>query len=196
MEGLHNRRKEKINEEDEAEFLDEEEQEKLLQDLRDQNDKANLSIQRGLIIIGCITSALFFNILLQKGVPIIPISQVFSIPTDTALAFPNFAALTSILSIGTSIFALVIKCKMNIFGLLQSLSLHDQYTKGTILGSVASGSLAPMMCLFYRSSLIEFIFWSIPLLILGLYYTALHMMNQVQDSLEELEKSKYKYKVS
>lgn len=136
----------------------------------------------------------FFDILVQKGVPIIPISQVFSTPTETALTFPNFAALTSILSIGTSIFALVIKCKMNIFGLLQSLSLHDQHTKGTVLGSVASGSLAPLMCLFSRGSLIEFIFWCIPLLILGLYYTALHMMKQVQDSLEELEKSKYKYK--
>lgn len=132
--------------------------------------------------------------LFQRGTPIIPISQVFSTPTNTVLNVPNLAALTSILSIGTSIFALVIKCKMNIFGILQSLSLKDKYTSGVVLGSIITGSLAPLLCLLYRSSLIEFIFWFIPLLLVGIYYTALHMMSQVAESLEELEKSRYKYK--
>lgn len=132
--------------------------------------------------------------MLQKGTPIIPISQVFSSPTETVLKLPIVAALTSIASIGTSIFALVIKCKMNILGLLDSLCLNDQYTSGVVLTSIITGSLAPLMSLYHASSLIEFIYWSVPLFILGMYYTALGMMNQVQESLEELEKSKYKYK--
>ncbi|KAG2211925.1 hypothetical protein INT47_004612 [Mucor saturninus] len=190
MEGLHNR-KTKVSEEDEAEFLDEQEQEELLQVLRDQNNKANLAIQRGLIIIGCITSAF---ILLQKGTPIIPISQVFATPTETVLKWSTFAALTSIVSIGTSIFALVIKCKMNILGLLDSLCLSDQYTSGVVLASIITGAIAPLMALFHASAWIELVYWTIPLFVLGMYYTALHMMNGVQASLDELEKSKYKYK--
>ncbi|GAA5801002.1 hypothetical protein EDC94DRAFT_696300 [Helicostylum pulchrum] len=192
MEGLHNRKNRNV--EDEAEFLDEQEQEQLLQTLRDQNNTANLTIQRGLIIIGCIASALFFHILFQSDTPIIPISQVFSTPTASVLPIPTLAALSSIVSIGTSIFALVIKCKMNIFGLLESLSLKDQYTSGVVLSSIITGFMAPCMSLLYGGSMIEFIYWSVPLLVLGMFYTALYMINQVQEGLDELEKSKYKYK--
>lgn len=147
--------------------------------------------------MGQVTKAVlysFFSILLQKGTPIIPISQVFETPTETVLKWPTLAALTSIASIGTSIFSLVIKCKMNILELLDSLCLKDQYTSGVVLASIITGSIAPLMSLFHRSEWIELIYWSIPLLVLGMYYTALHMMNGVQASLDELEKSKYKYK--
>lgn len=136
----------------------------------------------------------FFHILFQSDTPIIPISQVFSTPTASVLPIPTLAALSSIVSIGTSIFALVIKCKMNIFGLLESLSLKDQYTSGVVLSSIITGFMAPCMSLLYGGSMIEFIYWSVPLLVLGMFYTALYMINQVQEGLDELEKSKYKYK--
>ena len=136
----------------------------------------------------------FFSMLIQSGAPIIPISHILSVPVLSSLGSPTTAAISSILSIGTSIAALVIKCRVNIFGLLHDWNLNDRYTKRTVFGAVLTGAFAPLMCLMYSSSLIEFIFWIIPLVVLGMYYTALSMMNQVQDSLEELEKSKYKYK--
>lgn len=136
----------------------------------------------------------FFNLLLQSGNAIIPISQVFSTPITSVLPSPTAAAITSIISIGTSIFALVIKCKMNIFGLLDNLSLKDQYTSSAVLFSIFTGALSPLISLLYGTTMIEFIYWAVPLFVLGMFYTALSMMNQVQESLEELERSKYKYK--
>jgi hypothetical protein len=138
----------------------------------------------------------FFNMLIQReSPPVIPISQVVSAyPIETVLSMPTLAALTSILSITVSLYALIIKCKMNIFGLLSNLSSNDQYTSGAAYLSIITGLIAPLMSLYHGSFLIELLYWSIPLFVSIMYYTALTMMNQVQSSLEELEKSKYKYK--
>lgn len=83
---------------------------------------------------------------------------------------------------------------MNIFGLLESLSSNDQYTSGLVFSSIITGLIAPCMSLFYGGPIIEFIYWSTPILVLGAFYTALYMINQVQESFDELEKSRYKYK--
>lgn len=127
--------------------------------------------------------------------PIIPISQVISeYPIETVLSLPTLAAITSIISISASIFALIMTSKMNMFGLLTNSSSNDQYTLGAVYASITSGLVAPLMSLYHGSLLMELIYWSIPLFVGMMYYTAHRMIKQVQTSLEELEKSKYKYK--
>ncbi|KAI9477860.1 MAG: hypothetical protein EXX96DRAFT_568469 [Benjaminiella poitrasii] len=193
-EGLHLRRKENLNKEDEAEFLDEEDQEKLIQELREQNDGANLNIQRGLIFVGCMMSVLFFNILLQKGSSIIiPISQIY-IPTESAIISPKFAAITSNLSIFSAIFTLILSSRISLFSQHIECRIKNVISvKNAIIVTIFTGSIAPIMSL-KSTSVIEFIFWLIPCILIIMYSIALYMINQVYDGLDELEGSKYKYK--
>ncbi|KAL9540353.1 hypothetical protein MBANPS3_009717 [Mucor bainieri] len=189
MEGLHFRKKEAIkNPEEEAEFLDEEEQEKLLQELREQNDTANMHIQVGLIVIGLLVAALFGSVLLQRSsIPTIPIADIFE-PTPSALNSPTFAVFCSLISIVLSILTLLGSSRVKMATLPQLPLRH------TGAAAITMASISPLMCLIGSATSIELFFWSIPLLLVMMYYFAFHMINQVYQGLDELEGSKYKYK--
>ncbi|KAL7318479.1 hypothetical protein PS15m_001718 [Mucor circinelloides] len=189
MEGLHFRKRETPkNPEEETEFLDEEEQEKLLQELREQNDTANMHIQIGLVIIGLLVAALFGSVLLQRSsIPTIPIADIFE-STPSVLTSPKFAVFCSLISIFLSILTLLASSRVKMATLPQ---LPLQY-----IGSAAiiTGTISPLMSLFSNATLIELFFWAIPIVLMMMYYFAFHMINQVYQGLDELEGSKYKYK--
>ncbi|CAO0802892.1 unnamed protein product [Mucor circinelloides] len=189
MEGLHFRKRESPkNPEEETEFLDEEEQEKLLQELREQNDTANMHIQIGLVVIGLLVGALFGSVLLQRSsIPTIPIADIFE-STPSVLTSPTFAVFCSLVSIFLSILTLLASSRVKMATLPQ---LPLQY-----IGSAAiiTGTISPLMSFFSNATLIELFFWAIPIVLMMMYYFAFHMINQVYQGLDELEGSKYKYK--
>ncbi|KAI8048326.1 uncharacterized protein B0P05DRAFT_564475 [Gilbertella persicaria] len=185
MEGLHSRKK--INREDETEFLDEEEQERLLGDLRQQNDQANLNIQRGLVVIGMIVSALFFSMLFQAYPQTIPISQLYQ-PTLTSAVTPRLVALLSIASIYLSIATLILSSSLAIVP-----GLVTQH-RDTRVGWMALGTAICVIIQSMTSSWIEIVFWSIPSMLILMYYSAYCMIHKVSVGLDQLEKSRYKYK--
>ncbi|KAI8349659.1 hypothetical protein BD560DRAFT_410100 [Blakeslea trispora] len=183
MEGLHLRKK--LNKEDENEFLDEEEQEKLLQELNEQNDHANTNIQRGLVMIGLIMLAPFLQVLLQDG-NTLPISLH---PSTIQTASPHLASTCSLFSILLSIITLVLSSSVPIF---PHLSIQSDYT--TQFGWAAA--ILALMPIFQarQSSWIEFGFWCLPLFVVFMYYSAFVMIRQVSVGIKELEKSRYRYK--
>ncbi|KAI8883033.1 hypothetical protein K501DRAFT_333652 [Backusella circina FSU 941] len=193
MENLHNRKKQKAPE-DQVEFLDEQEQEELLKDLRQQNDNANLSIQRGLIVIGCISTSLFIYMFIQD-IPFIPLSHL-STPVISVLNTPRLAACFSLLSIIASIYTLINTLGLQVFGFKirsREVGKYQLYKPG-LLASICMGSVGPVLSLLYKSTMIEFVYWAIPLIETAMHVSAYHMIGSVESSLEELEKSKYKYK--
>ncbi|KAI8642422.1 hypothetical protein BD408DRAFT_416492 [Parasitella parasitica] len=189
MEGLHLRKREKsLNAEEETYFLDEEEQERLLQELRKQNDIANQNIQIGLVAIGLLVEALFGSVLLQRtNIPTIPIADIFG-STPSLLKSPIFAVICNLISVALAILTLLscsrVKTKLR-------PRLPVQYTGSA---AIIIGLISPFMSLFNHTTYIELFFWTIPIVLMMMYSFAIHMINQVYQGLDELEGSKYKYK--
>ncbi|KAI8355630.1 hypothetical protein EDC96DRAFT_576924 [Choanephora cucurbitarum] len=187
-EGLHFRKK--VTQEDENEFLDEEEQEKLLKELSEQNDSANLSIQRGLVTVGFILLALFFHVLLQGDQNIIvPISQLYT-PTTIKIQSPQIASACSILSILLSIITLILSSLLPVIP-FAPIQTHE---KNTLFGYAALVTAALPILQSIQSTWIELVFWSLPAFLIVMYYSAYTMIRQVNMGIMELEESKYKYK--
>ncbi|CEP09682.1 hypothetical protein [Parasitella parasitica] len=196
MEGLYFRKKEKSsNAEEETEFLDEQgfflsvkEQEKLLQELREQNDVANQNIQIGLVVIGLLVAALFGSVLLQRtNIPTIPIADIFG-STPSLLDSPTFAVICSLTSVVLAILTLLS------FSGVKTIAIPRLPIKFTGSAAFVVGLISPFMSLFSHTTYIELFFWSIPIILMMMYYFAIHMINQVYRGLDELEGSKYKYK--
>ncbi|KAI8966971.1 hypothetical protein BDF20DRAFT_903504 [Mycotypha africana] len=192
------KRKTKTNAEDEVEFLDEEEQERLLQELREQNMKANILIQRGLVVIGCIISLLFLNVIFDnQELIVIPISYIHTIKYSS-IRSPKIAAVLSIISILSSVLSLISASKIKILD--RKLQTHQTKTQIpihlTVSAALMTGCLSPLMTLLQHkdSSIAEFIFWLIPLILSFMYYSAFTMMSSVNTGIDALELSKYKYK--
>ncbi|KAG2217530.1 hypothetical protein INT45_009955 [Circinella minor] len=209
MEGLQRRfqSNKTSNLEDESEYLDEQEQEQLLNDLREQNEKSNLAIQRGIILIGVLVSTIyaifFYDLATAKilSVPQIPVPLMKPIPS--MIPVPEFAAMMSIISIYTSIYTFATACRltgMEIIGKKStSLSHHDgirNHQVNILTTSLAalSGVISPCIALWDMASTIEIIFWSIPLFVLVLMMLGFRMMVQVEGKIDDLDKARYKYK--
>ncbi|CAO3699431.1 unnamed protein product [Rhizopus stolonifer] len=192
MEGLHARKKNKTNPEDELEYMDE--SKKHYCKFRNQNDAANSNILKGLFVIDCLTSSLFLSLLVQSSKkPIIPIANII-VTVYGSLGFFRAAVISSILSVSLSFIMLITKSKIDLFGINRFLSVDSQHASMIGVGALLLGMVGPIMCLFYNTNVAELVFWAIPLLVSGMYYVAYYMMKQVQKDLEELEQSKYKYK--
>jgi hypothetical protein len=69
--------------------------------------------------------------------------------------------------------------------------LPVQYTG---LAAIITGSISPVLSISSHTTYIELFFWTIPIVLMMMYYFAFHMINQVYQGLDELEGSKYKYK--
>ncbi|KAI8982696.1 hypothetical protein BDB01DRAFT_159651 [Pilobolus umbonatus] len=178
MEGLHHRKK---KEEERVDYLDEQEQSELIEELKRQNDKANVNIKRVLVIMGVITSVLYISLLMDTDThPVIPISQISSHLTPTVLPHPKLSATLNMFAMAMSIFTLL-------FGLTDAPIYQ-------LMIALITSLVVPIQCIYFHSSTIELVYWMIPLLQLLMYYSAYRMMKQVQDHLDELEKSKYNFK--
>ncbi|PHZ17542.1 uncharacterized protein RHIMIDRAFT_254222 [Rhizopus microsporus ATCC 52813] len=191
MEGTHIRRREKAHLENEVEYLDEVEQETLIEDLRNQNDKANLNILKGLLVISCFVCLMYIGVLLfQSDGPIkLPGTGTFG-----STGILRMSATSSILSIVIAFLTLLVKCNINLFGIIDLLSINLNHTLSMGVASCILGAIGPYMCLLYKGSRIETIFWCLPLFILFIYHIVYATMKQVQNELKELERTKYKYK--
>lgn len=81
--------------------------------------------------------------------------------------------------------------------MIQLTETVKRYATVKSIASVAivSGSISPLWTLLQDSyNSIELLFWSIPLMLILMYYLAFYMINQVYEGLDELEGSKYKFK--
>ncbi|KAL0095943.1 hypothetical protein J3Q64DRAFT_1705481 [Phycomyces blakesleeanus] len=200
MDSLHHRLHASPHSDDEAEYLDEQEQEKLLQELWIQNEKSNLFIQRGLILIGFLVSTIYvafsFEILYsQSGLPLIPIPT--SIPQTSTIFFPRAAAVLSILSLYASIYTLLTTCRLSVLEALWKTPAHRGLGSLDLKGAAVTSALAltsPLLALLGQTSWVELGFWTIPLLVLLLDFSAYHMMCQVEANFGDLEKARYKFK--
>ncbi|KAI9247503.1 hypothetical protein BDA99DRAFT_526045 [Phascolomyces articulosus] len=205
MEGLQRRFQSKNtpNPEDESEFLDEEEQERLLNELREQNERSNLAIQRGIILIGVLVSTIyaifFYDLATAKvlSVPRIPVPLAQPIPS--MIPVPEFAAMMSLVSIYTSIYTFATACRLSALEIVwkqPSLSRGMTGQVNVLTASLAgfSGVISPCIALWDMGSTIEIIFWSIPLFVLILMLLSLRMMVQVEGKIDDLDKARYKYK--
>ncbi|KAF7728668.1 hypothetical protein EC973_005705 [Apophysomyces ossiformis] len=59
--------------------------------------------------------------------------------------------------------------------------------------TLVAGSVSPLMALV-NTTWVELVYWFLPLAVLGLILLAIHMMRQVENNFDDLEKSRYKYK--
>ncbi|KAI8084820.1 uncharacterized protein BX664DRAFT_360647 [Halteromyces radiatus] len=190
--------------ENQAEILDEQEQEQLLQDLRKQNEESNLMIQSGLLFVGVLVCAIFIVYLYEvythedftKGgrLPF----PFLSTPVSSQVGLPYLGVLLSIGSLLATMATLMLTCRVT-FSDLVHMSPSQRGTgqlhlTGSI-SSIAMGSVMPLLCLFsIKVTWVEVIFWLLPLMMLAMDLLAIYMMGQVNADFTELEKSRYKYK--
>ncbi|KAJ8660688.1 hypothetical protein O0I10_003736 [Lichtheimia ornata] len=204
MEGLQRRFKSTTepNPEDENEFLDEQQQEELISELRTKNDQSNLAIQRGIILVGVLVSSIYTIFLYDTmfpstflSVPHIP-NPFNAIPAVTPA--PEVSATTSILSLFGSVFTFARGCRLTAMQIIWSPPPPNRgFNKINILTAAPAaclGLIAPAIALYGGVPWLEFGFWSIPFLVLGMMAFAIHMMIQVENNIDDLDKARYKYK--
>ncbi|KAI8336662.1 hypothetical protein BC941DRAFT_514096 [Chlamydoabsidia padenii] len=202
METITNRLKptttDELPEEDQTEFLDEQEQESLLQDLRKQNEQSNLLIQCGLLFIGVLVSAIFIVYLYEIQTTAILPFPFLSTPIVSQIKYPHLGILLSILSIMVSMLNLMLTCRVTPSDIIRMTPSHrgmGRLDLGTGIGSAVTGSIMPLACLVNDKVVwMEVVFWSLPLMMLTMDLLAITMMGQVEANFTELEKSRYKYK--
>jgi hypothetical protein len=130
-----------------------------------------------------------------QDIPFIPLSQL-SEPVISALDTPRLVACFSLLSIIASIYTLINTLGLQVFGFKikgREMEKYRLYKPG-LVASICLGSVGPVLSLLYKSTVVELIYWAIPLFETAMHVSAYHMIGSVENSLEELEKSKYKYK--
>ncbi|KAI7863496.1 hypothetical protein BDF14DRAFT_1959135 [Spinellus fusiger] len=203
--------------EDTVEFLDEQEQEKLLEELWLQNEKSNRFIQRpgtGGSLSVCNVRALQPTLVclinhfpsyvaywvgpsgsLSSGAPIIPIPT--AIPQPSIISFPHLAVACSILSLYSSIYTLLNTCRLSLRELFSSISAHRGLGAPPPAAVIVTGCLgltSPLMAFLEKTAWLEIGFWTIPLLVLLLDFSAVQMMRQVEANFGELDRARYKFK--
>ncbi|KAI8375926.1 uncharacterized protein BYT42DRAFT_368213 [Radiomyces spectabilis] len=197
MEGLHNRLKPASHVEDEAEFLDEEEQEKLLQELRVQNDRSNLLIQRWLVVISLLITPIYILFLYNSGTPMITMPMMER-HLPAIIFLPKFAAAWNIASIYLAIYLLWTSCHLTVRDLVsfKTVAVHPSPRVDLTMASLTAGAtaVAPVLALLARAPWTEVFFWSFPLILIALYAIVYRTMDQVQVHINEVEKARYKYK--
>ncbi|KAG2177816.1 hypothetical protein INT43_003063 [Umbelopsis isabellina] len=203
MEGIKKRKNPSTPLEDQAEFLDEQEQERLVSDLRKENEKSNRSIQRGLAGLSILVSSLYLLFLKELiypaqalAVPMIPIPSREPITSETN--YPGFAATISLVSLALSFYIILLNSGLSVLSLAKSVVSKDveqgtpQSASLVVMGNIIVSLIPPLLS--YSVSLKELIFWTLPLLVLLMDLLALQMMDNVNQELGGLESSKYKYK--
>jgi hypothetical protein len=89
---------------------------------------------------------------------------------------------------------LVLSSKVEMIQLTETVKRYAT-VKSIASVAIVSGSISPLWTLLQDSyNSIELLFWSIPLMLILMYYLAFYMINQVYEGLDELEGSKYKFK--
>ncbi|CAO3629100.1 unnamed protein product [Cunninghamella echinulata] len=196
----------KTNEKEQPEYLDEEQQEQLLQDLRTQNEKSNLTIQIGLLFIGILLSAIYivyeYDTYKSRGRifnnrAIIPF-PFLSTPVTSQITSPDLAVTFSLGSISASISMILYTCQVSFSDILSFTPSHRGIGSLHIISALASfvlGSIVPLISMFSVAiSWVEVFYWSLPLGMLLMNLGAIRMMKQVEYGFTELELKKYKFK--
>ncbi|OZJ05122.1 hypothetical protein BZG36_01365 [Bifiguratus adelaidae] len=193
LEGLRSR-KPKVNPEEEAEFLDEEEQERVIEEMRRSNEESNRSIRKGLAGLPVLLLVLFV-LYMSEYKPAAPIEQrpIIPIPTSTPVhSVAYFPILSGTLSITSLIFSAL-------FIITLPVALFPQYTdripipKQYILSIALGLGIVPLL-LAIGTSWVEALFWALPLGVCVLNIIATRMMESVTAGLDGLEAMKYNYK--
>ncbi|GAB5585403.1 hypothetical protein Unana1_00303 [Umbelopsis nana] len=203
MEGIKKRKNPATPLEDQSEFLDEQEQERLVSDLRTENEKSNRSIQRGLAGLSVLVSSLYLLYLKELlypphdlSTPMIPIPS--SDPVTSETNYPAMAALTSLVSLAFSFYVIILNSGLSVISLAKSLVSKEieqgnpQSAFRVILVNLVV-SWIPII-VSYGVSGKELIFWAIPFFVLLMDLIALQMMDSVNQEFVGLEQAKYKYK--
>lgn len=129
------------------------------------------------------------------SVPHIP-NPFNAIPAVTPA--PEVSAATSILSLFGSIFTFARGCRLTAMQIIWSSPPPNRgFSKINILTAAPAaclGLIAPAIALYGGVPWLEFGFWSIPFLVLGMMTFAIHMMIQVENNIDDLDKARYKYK--
>ncbi|RUS31571.1 hypothetical protein BC938DRAFT_477545 [Jimgerdemannia flammicorona] len=188
------------NPEDEAEYLDEQvlflcpfsEQDKIINQLREKNEKSNKSITRGLAGLSALVSILYVLYIWEYfqpsqllSMPVVPIPT--NPPTESTTSFPLISGFSSITTLGLSFYYILT------FKDLSAMTPSTETASSNILrASLGTGLVTVLLAL--RTSWVELLFWAMPLMVVMLYAGALKMMREVDNSVRELEKSKYNFK--
>lgn len=129
------------------------------------------------------------------SVPHIP-NPFNAIPAVTPA--PELSATTSIVSLYGAIFTFARACRLTAMQIIWSspppnrgISKVNIYTAGP---AACIGLIAPSIALYGGVPWLELGFWSIPFLVLGMMTFAIHMMIQVENNIDDLDKARYKYK--
>ncbi|KAL1915330.1 uncharacterized protein VTP21DRAFT_6788 [Calcarisporiella thermophila] len=192
--------------EEQAEFIDDQEQDRLIEELRQQNEKSNRFFRSALSIISfCIAgwhlllirSALFSN-------PVLPLP--ISPPMETRNWFPISSALLSILSQVLLTVALWEEGRSASERLsLSATRVQEEERAGRLATGAKSRANAavlaalglavlPVMLTFAVADGIELGFWMIPSIVVALNLVAIKTMREGDSGIIELERAKYKYK--
>ncbi|KAI9289556.1 hypothetical protein BC943DRAFT_314626 [Umbelopsis sp. AD052] len=203
MEGIKKRKAASTAPEDQAEFLDEQEQERLVSDLRIENDKSNRSIQRGLAGLSVLVSSLYLLYLKELlfppndlSAPMIPIPSSEPITSETY--YPGTAAIVSLISLYLSLYVVLLNAGLSVIDLAKS-ALSKDVPQGSpqsafrviIVNLVVSW--IPML-VSHSVSGKELIFWAIPFFVVLMDLFALQMMENVNLEFAGLDNARYKYK--
>ncbi|ORX58773.1 hypothetical protein DM01DRAFT_1381439 [Hesseltinella vesiculosa] len=191
------------NVDEQVEYLDEQEQEELLQDLRNENDKSNLFIQMGLLFVDALVCAIFlvFEYDVQthesRHQPLYLPFPFLSTPVFSRFSYPGLGVLLSLAAIVCSMVTMVLTCRLTLKEMLQLTSSHKgvgPFHRQAAVAAASVSSVIPLAAMFIRLEWIELVFWCLPWLVLMMNALAIRMMRQVQDSFTALEKSRYKFK--
>ncbi|RHZ72479.1 hypothetical protein Glove_242g31 [Diversispora epigaea] len=171
---------ESVGETEPVEILDEQEQEKVIEDLRVQNDRANNFFKKALSFLSLMVMILFFiflNDIVKSS------SGIISIPLPTSekiLSYTPFPLISTIFSISALIFSIYLLQAQNI------TIIHIYW--GAFL------SLVPNILAINTTERMEKLWWGIPLGILIFDVIALFLIKDSEQDVKSLEKLKYKYK--
>ncbi|KAI8060032.1 hypothetical protein BC940DRAFT_312997 [Gongronella butleri] len=192
------------SDDDPAEFLDEQEQEQLLKELRDANDKSNLLIQIGLLFVGVLVCAIFLVFLYdiqtheRRHQPLYLPFPFFSEPMEARFPFPGIGVLFSLVAIVLAMLTTVTTCRIAVQDIVSLTSAHrgiGALHRESALAAAGAATLMPLACLLVQGcTLAEVGLWGLPWMVLIMHMMAIRMMRQVQESFTMLEKSQYKYK--
>lgn len=114
---------------------------------------------------------------------------------------PELASLTSIGCLYVGVYAFVHTCRLT----PREAFLLQTPPEGRGLAPVSAhripiaisailGSVAPILALYDRASVVECVFWLLPLFVLGLDLLSLRMMRQVDEKIDALDKTRYNFK--
>ncbi|KAG2188123.1 hypothetical protein INT44_000874 [Umbelopsis vinacea] len=181
MEGIKKRKAASTAPEDQAEFLDEQEQERLVSDLRIENDKSNRSIQRGLAGLSVLVSSLYLLYLKELLFPPNDLSApMIPIPSSEPITSETYYPGLSVIDLAKS-------------ALSKDVPQGSPQSAFRVIIVNLVVSWIPML-VSHSVSGKELIFWAIPFFVVLMDLFALQMMENVNLEFAGLDNARYKYK--